>query len=161
MTENTPSNELIVNPATGEALDLAGTTTDLCAAVAGIGEVRQMLDDYRQAVEDEIARRMDAANSRKDRVGDWEISVNAPTTETYPTDVLRDVVAQLVADGILDAVVLDRVIVRPEPKPPEPRVDRREINKLRKHPNPEVAAQIEAAAVVAPARRNVKIERIS
>lgn len=161
MTENTQGNSMIVNPATGEALDLTGPTNDLAAAVVGLGEVRQMLDDYRHAVEAEIARRMDAANTRKERIGEWEISVNAPTTESYPTDLVREQLAYLIEKHGLDPVVMDRVIVTPDPKPAEAKVDRREINKLLKHPDPEVGERIGRASVTAPARRNVKIERLS
>lgn len=163
MSENTTSSsiEVIVNPATGEALDLGGSTTDLAAAVAGIGAVRAMLDDYRQAVENEIARRMDTANSRTERVGDWKITVNAPTTETYPIDQVREILDGFIEDGTLDPVVRDRVLVTAPPKPPEQRVAKTELNKLLKHPNEDVADTFGAARIVAPARRSVRIEKLS
>lgn len=162
MTENTTTDEpgtaLIVHPTTGEALDLKGaTTTDLAEAILELGDLYARLGVFKDRITSEIAARMDKMNSRTEGVGRYKIVVNAPTTETYPVPTLRAALQKLIDDDQLEAGVLDKVIVTPEPKAPEPRVDQREINKLKRHPNPRVQAAIAKARDVQPAKRTAKI----
>jgi hypothetical protein len=86
-TENTRT---LVQPASGELVDLNAPTTELAAGLERLDELVMRLGDFRQAVTDELARRMDTANSRTERVGDYVLKTNAPTSEEYPVRPLRE-----------------------------------------------------------------------
>jgi hypothetical protein len=155
-TENTRT---LVQPASGELVDLNAPTTELAAGLERLDELVMRLGDFRQAVTDELARRMDTANSRTERVGDYVLKTNAPTSEEYPVRPLREALRRLVELKVLDPVVLERVVKTPPPTPPEPKVDKRELNKLKNHADPRVARAIGAVRQRTPNRRTLKVER--
>lgn len=155
-TENTRT---LVQPASGELVELDAPTTDLVAGLERLEELVDRLMEFRRLVVDEVAARMDTANSRTERVGDYVLKTNAPTSEDYPVRPLREALRGLVEAGVLDPVVLERVIVTPPPTPPEPKVDKRELNKLKGHADPRVARAIGAVRQRTPNRRTLKIER--
>lgn len=160
-TDTTATGRTLVHPTTGEVLDLAGaTTTELAAGLVELDELLSELGAFRQAAVDEVARRMDRVNTRTERVGEWELETNAPTTETYAVDVLRERLAPLVEAGTIDQELVDRLVTTPAPKPPEPRVDKRELNKLKRTTDRDVLAAIAAARTINPQRRNLKLRRI-
>lgn len=156
-----PARELVL-PLTGEVIDLAeATTTDLAEAVDRLAALDVELRAARQAIADELAGRLDSANSRSERVGDWMLETNPPTSEEYLVDVLRDRLTALVDDGTLDPVVLSRVIVTPAPKPPAARVDKREVNKLKKSTDRRVLAALTAARAIRNNSRTIKVARLT
>jgi len=160
MTESPPTTtDLVVIPVTGEAIDLNGPTTDLARTIEQIRGYLDGLIDVRRHVADELAARLDTANSRTEQVGDYLIKTNAPTQEDYSPAVLRAELEELITAGTLDAVVLDRVITTPEPKPPEPRVDKREINKLKRSTDPAVLRAVATARTITPNTRTITVTR--
>ncbi|HEU4975723.1 MAG TPA: hypothetical protein VFT50_11580 [Baekduia sp.] len=151
----------VVNPATGEVVDLdTAPTTDLASGLQDLEALLTRLGDFRQLVIDTLAGRMDTANSRTERVGEFILETNAPTVEDCPVGPLREVLDRLVADGVLDGSVVDRVITTPPPKFPEPRVAKRELNKLKGHADERVTDAISEVVERRPQRRTLKIKRV-
>lgn len=158
---STTSKAIIIHPVSGEVLELeTATTTDVAEALARLGDLYNDLAAFKTRLVDEIAGRMDKANARTETVGNYKIEVNAPRTEAYPVPTMRQALQELVDAGALEASVLDRVITTPEPKEPEPRVELREVNKLKRHGDPRVQAAIARVRDVQPARRTAKITRL-
>jgi len=150
----------VVHPATGEILDLADTpTTDLAAVYDELVDFAGRLTDYRAAIVAEVCRRLDANNARTERVGDWTLETNAPTVEEYLTRELRVELEALVEAGILEQGAIDRCIVTPAPPPPEPKVDKREVNKLKRHPDRRVLEALSRSRVVRSATRKLTVKR--
>lgn len=164
MTVQTNSTALaVMNPATGEVIDLVdATTTDLARAVQAVNELYGELAAFRQALIDEVAGRMDTANARTEQVGDYKLTTNAPTESTYGVQALREELAPLTEgdDAPLNPIVLERLITTPPPAEPEPRVDKREVNKLAKSGDPRVLAALARARTVSPNRRTLKVEQV-
>lgn len=163
MTTQTNSTALaVMNPATGEVIDLVdATTTDLARAVLSVGELYGELSAFRQALIDEVAGRMDTANARTEVVGNYKLTTNAPTESTYSVDALREALTPLTQgdDAPLDPSVLSRLIILPVPALPEPKVDKREVNKLKASTDPRVLAALAQARTISPNRRTLKVER--
>lgn len=158
--ESETSRALVaIDPVTGEILDLkALTTTDLAEATE---RARGLIDEvfgFRQRIVDEVSRRMDRENSRSAVVGSLKITTNAPVKESYPIAPLRAALQALVDADVLEASVIDRVITEADPKPPEPKVAARELNKLKGHDDQRVAAAIGAVRQRDPQRRTLKVE---
>lgn len=155
--------EIIVHPLTGDVLELDAPTDQLAAVLEDHREILSVLAEWRSLVERELVRRMDSANTRKEEIGGYVLEVNAPRTESYSVDTTREALAPLVEEGILDEVVLERVITMSVPKPvaPQERVAKTEINKLKKHPAEEVRAAIAEACEEIPNHRTIKIARVS
>ena len=151
----------LIHPFTGELVDLGALTTDAIAAAlvgfeAELGRVRGFGD----ALKSELVARLDRRNTRSADVGGFHLETNAPTETDYRLDVLREELAALAAldDPPIDREVLDAVIVTPPPSTPAPRVDKREVNKLRRHSDPRVVAAIAKASAVKGVNRTLKVK---
>jgi hypothetical protein len=105
-----PSKELmVVNPTTGEVLDLHGATTEgLAQAVTDLADKRQAIKDFEEAVESVLLERMTQAASWTLRVGDprerqWEITSPSPAagSTAYPADILETELRALVERGTI------------------------------------------------------------
>lgn len=152
----------VVHPATGELLDLAGQPTDqLVELVTGAREYAAQVAEFRAQVEQVICDRMDRELSRTAIVGGHRLTVNAPTSDDWDLDRLDQVLAELVERGVITADAALAVIDQPPPKPQPERVVRAALNKLLKHPDPEVVAMLRECARAVPQRRTLKIERLS
>jgi hypothetical protein len=150
----------VVIPVTGEVLDLSTvTTTDVVDAVERVAGYLDELAAVRQALIDEVARRLDAAGSRSAEVAGVRLETNAPTEEVYDVDRLLEALRPLVAAGVLEETAVRELVVRPIPKIPAPRVDKRRLNVLRRSANPRLIEALDAARSVIPTRRTLKIER--
>lgn len=164
MSTDTPTTDTrlpaVVNPATGETIDLAtAATNELARVVDEAKDLTNRLTDFRQDVIDEVARRLDTVNSRKELIGDVELETNAPTTETYSVTILETKLRELVDAGELDEAIIDRVITWTKPALPSKRADGREVNKLKKSANAKVLAAVAEARTVSPNKRTLKITR--
>lgn len=157
--QTTPGTDLIVHPLTGETLAIDAPTDVLAAALDEHRTLLSLMAEYKTVLQAEVLRRMDAANSRSEPIGGYKITVNAPRVEEYNADALRERLEQLVDDGVLDPVVPDRVIA--PPKPPAPKVDKREVNKLKGHPDDRVRQAVAESCEEVPQNRTVKIERVA
>lgn len=161
MGSTTTDVATIVDPVTGEAIKLGEYTTDSLALIADrAGGILAELAAFRQRLNDELAARLDAMGTRTADVGEWRLEANAPTSEEYRLDVLRTGLTEAAKAGArLEEGILDRVIVTPEPKPPEPRIDKRVVNNLKRSDDRRVLAAIAEARTVVNNRRTVKISR--
>lgn len=149
----------LVHPASGELVDLkAASDLELAGTIDRLLELRQRLDTFGQAVTDELAGRLDRRGERKSIVGDVELETNAPSSEEYVLDELEQGLKDLVDAGAIDAELVARVIVQPPPATPARRVDKREVNKLKKSTDNRVLAAIARARRVVPTKRTVKIK---
>lgn len=113
------SGLMVINRESGEAI--AAVDANALLAAAGIDdlqaaetvELAQFADNTRQlqsvaaeargVVSDELVRRLDRAGSWTWREGGWEVKSASPEAGTtrYHTGLLRDALAQLVADGVI------------------------------------------------------------
>jgi ribosomal protein L25 (general stress protein Ctc) len=147
--------EYAVNPATGEALELATADTDVIAGIRrGVIDLKRALDDYATFLDAELNRRLDRMNMRSAVVGAYVIETKAPSKVEYPPEALREALTALVEAGKIEADVVTRTVVA---EPVSYKVDRREVNKLLKHQDEDVRKAVEAAGVDTPQRRPVKI----
>lgn len=152
--------ELIVLPGTGEALELTAATDRLAGAVVELDELVTRIEDAKAVIKAELAKRLDKGNERKAAIGDFELSVNAPTTELYDVEVLKRELKALVDDDVLEERVIGLVLpLPPAPPPPARELDKRELNKLKKHPDRRVLTAIAKARTVQTNRRTVGVKR--
>lgn len=151
----------LVHPSSGEVVDLKAASTDeLAVQFDRLLELRARLDEFGQAIVNEVAERMDRRGERKTLLGDVELEVNAPSSEEYLLDVLRGELEALVAAGAIDEELVAKVIRTPPPAKPEPRVDKREVNKLKKSTDRRVLAAIAKARDVKSAKRTLKVKGV-
>ena len=151
--------DLIVHPLTGETLPIDAPTDLLAKALEEHRTLLSLMAEYKTTLQAEVLRRMDAANSRSERIADYKITVNAPRVEEYDPAALTDALRGLVDDGVLDPIVVERVV--PPPKPAPLKVDKREINKLKGHPDDRVRDAVAEVCDEVPQTRTVKIERVA
>lgn len=121
--EESPGRELAV-PLTGELLPLDAESDVLAEAVNRIRELERQLASVRTQVGEELTRRMDMENLRKVRVGDYEISVDAPGSITWDLDKLHAALEGLAEKGVIVPAVVDRIM------PPKLSISQRELKKL-------------------------------
>lgn len=148
-----------LDPRSGEVIDLRSLE------LVDVGELLEQADrfiaaasEFRRAIVDEGARRLDRMNARRETVGDLELETNAPSSVQYREDVLKRKLEELVEADVLDASIIDRVFPTPEPPPPPgPKLSKRELNKLKS--NERVAAAIAAASVRTASTRTLKVTR--
>lgn len=153
----------VVQPYTGEVLDLAGLS------FAQLGELldscreweRAHLAAFKHDVQGEILRRMDerAATGQPGawtiRAGDYKLAGDSPDRTEYPLDETRRELESLVRDGLLTEDAIERVIV-----PTGYKIARRPLSQLLKLGG-EVKARLEAVErpVERPRRVTVTWER--
>jgi hypothetical protein len=148
--------ETIVNPATGEAVDLAKEATDLLARERrDVTELRASLANYATFLDEELTRRLDKENTRSADVGEWHIETKAPTTLTFEPDRLAVAVHDLIAENLLGESVVDKLFI-PQPD----KINRREVDKLLKHADKRVREHVAAAGSEEPQRRSVSVKAL-
>lgn len=153
----TPTTDLVVNPATGEALELASEATDrLAQERRAVTHLKRDLNDYLTFIDGELTRRLDRMGRRSAVVAGYTIETKAPTTTEYDQALLRNAIEDLIACDLLDQPVLDEVLVPVDPVPRK--LNRTRLNTLLKHPNEKVREVLEACAQDVPQRRSVSIK---
>lgn len=160
-TEEQEAKALAVRPDTGEVVDLASaTTTELADIVREASAHMDKVADFRREVIAEATARMDLENSRTvhldagDRI--YTLVTNAPEEESYPLPKLRAALAEAVEKGLISQAAMDKVIFTPDPKPPEPKVAKAELNKLLRRGD--VARIIAPVRVRNPQNRTLKVD---
>lgn len=155
----------IVNPVTGEIVDLALGTDHLARARYEVVQAKRELDSFAERLDLEINRRLDMENARSAAIEDgmdetvrWEIKGKAAHVIDYPATSLGAALDALAEAGRLAGNVREKVLV-PQP-PTTPRVNRRELGKLLRHPDAEVRALVSGCAVETPQRRTVSVRQI-
>jgi hypothetical protein len=159
-TENTRTTTLarLVNADTGELVPLAeARANELADVIDRLDREREELAGFRDLIVRELARRADARGSRTVEVDGVTYEVNAPTEERYSPDVLRAELEPLVDAGIVDAALLDELIVTPPPKPQPTRVDRRRVATLKRSTEPRLLAALARARTIVGTKRTVKV----
>lgn len=131
---------IVVNPATGEVLDLAvAPTTAIAEWRADLIELKWQLDALAHSLDDEVARRLDFEGHRSAQVGDWDLSVEAPTVVSWEVEMLGFHLEALVTDGRISRGVAERCLERVVTFKPRPV----ELKRLLAHADPEVRRSIE------------------
>lgn len=147
----------VVNPATGEALELTSEATDrLAHERRGVTDLKRSLDQYASHLDEELTRRLDRMGRRSADVNGWTIETKAPTTTDYPADALRSALEDLIDADLLADEVMDDVLV---PQPVTYKLNRTRLNTLLKHPDERVRSALAACAVETDvARRSVTVK---
>jgi hypothetical protein len=147
----------VVNPATGEALELSTEATDrLAHERRGVTDVKRALDQYATHIDEELTRRLDRMGRRSAVVNGWKIETKAPTSTDYSVPALRVVLHSLVHANVLDPAVVDEVLVPVDPCPVK--LNRVRLNTLLKHPDDRVREALAACAVETEVRRSVSVK---
>lgn len=119
-SEVTKTTRQVVNPRTGELIDLdTAETVELASCMTDLQEVREQLKEIESSVSDALIERMDKAAQWTVRVGDptdkqWEIKASSPTagTETYPPDLLERELHALVARDTITETAAGKALKR-------------------------------------------------
>lgn len=150
-----PQSEAVaIRPSTGEALQLASEATDILAAhrrdaLDFINAERRFID----AVDEELTRRLDKANTRSAEVGGFRIETKAPTTTAWDAEKLGLVIADLIAEDLLEESVMEQVLI-PQPD----KVNTAAAKKLLSHPDQRVRDHVATATTTVDQRRNVTVK---
>jgi len=166
MSENTQAHELdvpnvqLIHPTSGEVVSLPDATgdeldridTDLARLIVTVGMMRQL-------VAAEVARRADRLNARTVELDGTTWEVNAPTEDVYTVEAIRRELEPMVKAGRIDQAILDSLIVKPPPKPQDPRVDKRKVNTLLRTNDGAVLAALAAARQTRNTTRTAKVTR--
>ncbi|MCK9250664.1 MAG: hypothetical protein M0P31_17005 [Solirubrobacteraceae bacterium] len=101
----------VVNPLTGELVDVAALPTDALAVERNeIRAARDAISAWARAIDGELTARLDREARRSATVAGYKLSVTAP--EVWSTDALglRNALAALVADGVLSQAAVDAAV---------------------------------------------------
>jgi hypothetical protein len=99
-----PAGPTVVDRVTGEVLSVRDASIEqLAEFTTHCQQVKQEIGDAERVVSDELLDRLDKSASWTQRAGLYELKAPSPTagTETYPPDMLRDVLARLVDAGTI------------------------------------------------------------
>jgi hypothetical protein len=149
--------DLVIAPHTGEVIPLGSTTDVLAEWVDDLKAVRQKISLTIDTLADELNQRLDVESVRSARIGEWRIEGKAAFTVEYDPVRLHAAVFGLATDGKLSEGVAARTVIQPAVK--DWKVDRREVNKLLRHADPEVRAAVEACAVEKAQKRSINVKR--
>lgn len=164
MTGTDLEQRIVVNPVTGEMVDLALGTDTIARARREVVDAKDQLDVFATDLDTELNARLDAANLRSAIVDDgsgecrWEITGKAAFTEEYPVVQLQEALDLLIDVEKLTPAVKDAVLVE-QPRP-APKVNKRELNKLLKHMDPEVRDLIASCKIEKPQKRTVGVKQL-
>lgn len=148
----------IPHPTTGEAVALTAPASKLADELAGIAKILDDVAAYRRILVEELARRADLKNARTVEVDGVKFEVNAPTTDVYELDDVREELGPLIESGDLDEEVYESLIRRaPAPKPPPPAIDKRRLAALLKSDNEAVVDALKRACRRQTNTRTVKV----
>jgi hypothetical protein len=98
-TELQPAIPTVVDRVTGEVLSVRDASTEqLAEFTTNCQQAREEIGDAERIVSNELLDRLDKSAAWTQRVGSFELKAPSPTagTETYPSDMLRDALVQLV-----------------------------------------------------------------
>jgi hypothetical protein len=102
---------VLVNPQTGEALDLTAPTEDLASWFAAVRELELQIRERKQRVTSELLRRMDRGAAWTVRVGQFKLTAPSPApVEEWDGVELRAALLELVDDGTLDIAAVDAAV---------------------------------------------------
>lgn len=153
----------IVNPATGELVNLDGPTDVLAGQLADIRELEAHLREVKRAFTAEVVARMDKAVERGEskgwtvRVGPWTLKAPSPApTVEYDVEALRhalDLLAEVdaIGDEAVDSALIPTITYK---------VNRTALNALAKV-NKHVAAAIAEHSREVQKDRRVTVERMA
>lgn len=129
----------VVNPLTGELVNLAdATTTDLAVERDEIRSARDAISAWAKAVDGELTRRLDMEAKRSATIGDYKLQVTAPTVRQTDEVGGRAAMLKLVVEGLLSEAAVDAAFEVVETI----KARRPGINALHKHANERVRATI-------------------
>ena len=140
----------VVVPGTGELVDLKAMPTDEIAGMVNrVSEAQGEIARFKRAASDELASRLDHEGRRSATIGDYHVSVNAPTEKQWDIDKLKQNLTLLVRAGYISQEKADRCIRN------KPEVAWSEVKLLLS--DPRVAPEISLCYEEVPAARYVKI----
>jgi hypothetical protein len=151
------TDNLLPVPLSGQAIDLRDTTDTLAGWIDELKDVRRQISSTIEALGDEITQRLDTENRRSAPVGSWVVETKAPFTTEYDVTQLHDVLYGFADQGILSGDVVARTVIEPDVS--DWKVDRREVNKLLKHPDERVRVAVAACGREVQQRRSVTVKR--
>ncbi|MCK9250042.1 MAG: hypothetical protein M0P31_13845 [Solirubrobacteraceae bacterium] len=101
----------VVNPLTGELVDIAAMATDALALERNeIRAAQDAIATWRRAIDAELTARLDHEAKRSARVAGYKLSVTAPTVRETDALGLRTALLALAADGVLSEAAVDAAV---------------------------------------------------
>jgi len=105
--------DLIPLPRSGEVLNLTGSDEHLVTAFDELREFEAEVKTVRTAVADELRRRLDRSALWTRHVGRFKVSAPSPEPKTeYDVDRLRDALAEMVGEGLIDQEAASKALKR-------------------------------------------------
>lgn len=159
--EPTTSVEVVPHPRTGELVPLDSPTDVLAEARMSVVEQREHLNRIGNAIDRELAKRLDHENMRKWRVprGDGstlEMEVNAPTTTEWDAALLRSELLRLTQGD--DAPLTEAAVDAAVEVITSYKVKAREASKLATHADERVREATLRCRSVHPQARRVSVK---
>jgi len=112
-----PTTTALVNPATGEQLELDAPSDVLAGAVAEFKRRETQYAAWRRQAEAELVRRLAVRNRRRATVGEWELEIEATgRARVWDTDELEQTLVELEAAGTIRAGEVAGLLT---PQPPK------------------------------------------
>lgn len=155
--EAAPSTE-VVNPVTGEVLDLSSATDELLGRILEQArDVEGGLKGFKKAIQIEVHRRLDGEGRWTREAGPIRLVGQGPLTPDYDPGRAREALEVLRDEGKISEATLERCCPLEDPKP---KPKKGEIAKLRRS-NPDADALLEEAEKpVDQTSRSVKVEEV-
>ena len=140
----------VVVPGTGELVDLKAMPTDEIAGMVNrVSEAQGEIARFKRAASDELASRLDHEGRRSATVGDYHVSVNAPSEKQWDVHKLKTTLAAFVHQGLISEVKAEACIRN------KPEVAWAEVKLLLS--DPRLAPEISLCYEDVPSTRYVKI----
>lgn len=103
--------QLVVNPATGEALDLAALDDEgLVQRIHEVRRLQQLLRELTDELSGEVLRRMDMDARYSGQVGEFVVRGDGPGQVEYDPDGLRKALRPFVIDGVISQAAVDSAV---------------------------------------------------
>ena len=141
MSELAPQARAVLDPVSGEVVELDAATERLAEFRDWLGDVKRRIDEALVEVDREITARLDADNRRSDKVGAFKVETEAPYVAVWDIARLGVALEALVQAGKLTRSAAEAAL-EPQPPPP-PKARAAELKKLLAHVDPEVVEAIE------------------
>jgi hypothetical protein len=146
--------QIIVNPATGEALSLRDPTDVLAGAIAAVRELEVQLHGFKRDLQDEILRRMDHERTYTAHLpGRLKLTGDGPRTPDYDGKRLAVELTRLVNDGVIGLVAMQKAVEEVV----DYKVKKAGITALLKVEDERVAAAVKSAEIQNTKPRGVRV----
>lgn len=146
--------EPIIQPATGELVDLSAATNALAAWLDEYRALDSLSRTAKTALTQELANRLDYEGKASHAVGDWKVSVNARDSIKYDPDITFSILKRAVALGLISEAAAEAAV----PPTGKRKIAKRELDRVAKLLPDDLAAELNAVGI--PDARRITLTRL-